>query len=194
MVVLSAEIRIEVIPISAILDVALNAATPSVVIQSASVDFPNVVVLSVVLSVVQVVARAVVVQYVQSAVYQCVADLDAMVVLRDDSPKVLPYDAQDVVPVPVVAQFGPDVVQSVADVAQVPQVSPVSAQRRAWLPVVQCAAAQAYCLPQERCVVFFHHPDCVCYRDPDVRHAVDPVTPASRDEAHLRLVPQVPDD
>lgn len=135
----NAEVRIEVIPISAILDVALNAAVPSVVAQTASGDFPNVVVQIVV----QVVARAVVIQCVpdvetpfvpaaatrcsQSAVYQCVADLDAMVVLQNEALKALPYGAQDVVPVPVLAQFAPDVVQSVADVAQVPDVSLFSA-------------------------------------------------------------------
>jgi hypothetical protein len=118
----SAKVRSEVIPISAILDVALDAATRSVVIQTATADFPNEVVQIGVLSVVQVVARGVVVQYVPDAETRCVADLDAMVVLQDEAPKVLPNDAQDVVPVPVLAQFALDVVQSAADVAQVPQV------------------------------------------------------------------------
>ena len=234
----SAEVRIEVIPISAILDVALNAVTPSVVIQIATVDFRNEADLSVVaqtamadfpnvaLSVVQVVSRAVVVQYVpdaetrcvpdavircvldavircvrdavircvQSAVYQCVADLDAMVVLQDEAPKVLPYDAPDVVPAPVLAQFAPDEVQSVADVAQVPQVFLFSAPAPGQPQVVQPCAAQAYCLPRVRCVAFVHPPDCVCYRDLDVRRAVDPVTPASRDGARSRSAPQVRDD
>jgi hypothetical protein len=129
---------------------------------------------------------------IQYEVSHRVADLAAMVDLQSAAPKVhldaVQGDVQGGVPVGHCLRL--DAVQSVDGVvarAQAPDAS------RALVPVqlgaVHCASVQAYCLRRERCVAHVHS-----FRDPDVRHAVDPVTPAFRDEARSGSVLQVPDD
>ena len=61
---------------------------------------------------------------------------------------------------------------------------------------VQCAAAQEYCLHQERSAVWYVHrlPDSAGYHDWDAHHAVDPATPAFQDAARLHSALRVPDD
>ncbi len=150
-VVTNAEVRIEVIQ---------NAATRNVVTLDATGDFPNAAVLVVVLSVVRDVARAVVLQSsatrfaaarcVQVAVFQCVADLDALVVLPDAAAlqsaaaKVLLHGARAGVRVDRLSPAAVHAVQRAAGVAvaQAPEVFQFSvpAPVLTWLRVARSVA------------------------------------------------------
>lgn len=123
------------------------AATPIVVTQAATGDFPNAAVLSEVLNVVQDDARVVAIQcaVVQSAEIQCAACLyvryavDQRVVDRDAlvdfQAEVLPNVGQGVSPVDLLSQAA---VQS--EVAS--DAAPFSVPRPACSLVAQCAAPQ----------------------------------------------------
>jgi len=195
----NAMVRIEVIQ---------NAVTPSVVTQGAMADFPNAVVQAVVLNVVQDVVPDVVLQSaatrcgaapcVRVAVFQCVADLDAMVVLQNvvvlqnAAAKVLPDAARGDVPAGLHA---PDAVHAVQCVAEV-EAAQVAAPVAAWLPVVQSVEVR-YCRRRECCLVAVRsRPDYAGYHlrfdsdvrsDRDVHRAVDPVTWAVQDDLLRRL-------
>jgi hypothetical protein len=113
----NAVVRIEVIP---------SVVTQIGVTQDATGDFPNAGVRAVVLIVVQDVVPDVVIQSaatryeaarcVQVAVFQYVADLDAMVVLQHAAAKVLPDGARGDVLDGRLAPDAAHVVQSVAEV------------------------------------------------------------------------------
>jgi hypothetical protein len=112
------------------------------------------------------VARAAVLQF---AVNQRAATRDAMGVLPNEVRQVHPNGALRVAHV---------VHQSLG---VVPDVSPVSVLRPAWLLVVQQSAQQEYCLPDSACCL----PPAHC----DVRS-----DPGAQDAARSRLVRQVQDD
>jgi hypothetical protein len=217
-VVTNAEVRIAVI-----LSVAIqNAATRSVVTQDAMGDSPNAAGLAVVPIEVQDVARAVVIQSaatrceavrcVQVAVFQCVADLDAMVVLQhaavppnaavlqNAAAKVLPDGARGDARAGRLALDEVHAVQNVVEVeaAQASEVSQFSVQPPApeWLPVAQSAALR-YCLHRERCPVGVHSRphyagshlpfDSDVRSDRDVHRVVDPVTRVFQGDSLRRL-------
>ena len=201
-VVTNAEVRIEA---------TQSAATRNVVTQDARGDFPNGEVPVVVLSVVQDVARGVVLQSsatrfaaarcVQVAVFQCVADLDAMAVLpnaavlQSAAEKVLPDGAQVGVQVDRLAPAAVHAVQRAAEVAvaQAPAVFQFSVPPPVltWLRVA-LAVALAYCPRRECCVVRVHSRrhyagchlpfDSDVRSDRDVHRAVDPLTRVVQDD------------
>jgi len=133
-----AEVRIAVILSVAILIAVIQISeTPSAVTQNATDDFPNEEVPVVAPVVVRDVARGVVIQSaaprsaatqcVPVAVFQYVADPDAMVVLQNEAAKVLPDGAPAVV---LSGRLGLDAVH----------VVPVLASSS--LRVVRCAAQE----------------------------------------------------
>jgi len=183
-----------------------NAAIRSAVTQDATGDFPNEGVRVVVPSAVQDVARVVVIQNaaarfaaarcVQGAVFQCVVDLDALVVLQNAAvlpnaaAKILPNGDRDDV---LVDRLAPAVVHAVQHVAEAAVAqAPVLTYLRVALSVVR-----AYCPRRERCVARVHsHPhyagshllfDSDVRSDRDVHRAVDPLTRAFQDDL-LRLL------
>jgi len=151
----NAEVRNAVIPIAVILNAAAvlnvevriaapNAATQNVVTQSASGDFLNEGVPIVVQGVARVAVlqsvvppfaapRSVVSRCVPFAVTLCVATLDAMVVLQNDSLMDPPFGVQDVV-LAGHCRLAGDAVQSAADV-RVPDVSHFSVPVLVWEPL-----------------------------------------------------------